>query len=64
MLGQQSTVAFTYPPLVLIGGLTQAAEPISIDTRRDANCGCCKTLISHLQDHGFSATDPGHPPDH
>jgi hypothetical protein len=48
-------------PLILIAGLfaglAQAAEPISIDVHRDANCGCCKAWISHLQDNGFSIND-------
>lgn len=48
-------------PLILIAGLfaglAQAAEPISIDVHRDADCGCCKAWISHLQDNGFSVND-------
>jgi len=48
-------------PLILIAslfaGLAQAAEPISIDVHRDANCGCCKAWISHLQDNGFRVND-------
>ena len=34
-----------------------AAELIPIDVHRDANCGCCKAWISHLQDNGFKVTD-------
>jgi len=48
-------------PLILLAGLfaglAQAAEPISIDVHRDANCGCCKAWISHLQDNGFKVND-------
>lgn len=48
-------------PLILVAGLfaglAQAAEPISIDVHRDANCGCCKAWISHLQDNGFRVND-------
>ena len=48
-------------PLILIAslfaGFVQAAEPISIDVHRDANCGCCKAWISHLQDNGFTVND-------
>jgi hypothetical protein len=48
-------------PLILIAslfaGFVQAAEPISIDVHRDANCGCCKAWISHLQDNGFKVND-------
>ncbi|MDX9663611.1 DUF411 domain-containing protein [Pseudomonas sp. P5_152] len=34
-----------------------AAELIPIDVHRDANCGCCKAWISHLQDNGFKVID-------
>ncbi|WP_339487586.1 DUF411 domain-containing protein [Pseudomonas rhizophila] len=37
--------------------LAQAAEPITIDVHRDANCGCCKKWISHLQENGFKVND-------
>lgn len=35
--------------------LAQAAP--TIDVHRDANCGCCKQWIKHLQDNGFSVND-------
>ncbi|PZW70265.1 MULTISPECIES: DUF411 domain-containing protein [unclassified Pseudomonas] len=41
----------------LYAGLAQAAEPLIIDVHRDANCGCCKGWISHLQANGFSVND-------
>lgn len=48
-------------PLILIAslfaGLAQAAGPIDIDVHRDANCGCCKAWISHLQENGFNVID-------
>jgi len=37
--------------------LAQAAELIPIDVHRDANCGCCKKWISHLQSNGFKVND-------
>ena len=47
--------------LVLAGlffsSLSFAAEPLTIDVHRDANCGCCKAWISHLQDNGFNVVD-------
>jgi hypothetical protein len=43
--------------LALFAGLAQAAEPLTIDVHRDANCGCCKAWISHLQDNGFTVND-------
>ena len=42
---------------LLIGSLAQAGELIPIDVHRDANCGCCKKWIEHLQDNGFAVTD-------
>ncbi len=35
----------------------QAAESMTIDVHRDANCGCCKKWISHLQANGFKVID-------
>ena len=42
---------------LLFAASAQAAEPITMDVHRDANCGCCKAWISHLQDNGFKVTD-------
>jgi hypothetical protein len=42
---------------LLMGGAVQAAEPLSIDVYRDANCGCCKDWIKHLQANGFEVKD-------
>ena len=42
---------------LLFAGLAQAAEPITIDVHRDANCGCCKDWIDHLEDNGFAVND-------
>lgn len=41
----------------LFSSLSIAAEPLNIDVHRDANCGCCKAWISHLEDNGFTVTD-------
>lgn len=43
--------------LCLLTGLAHASEPLAIDVHRDANCGCCKAWISHLQDNGFTVND-------
>lgn len=43
-------------PLLFMGAL-HAAEPVAIDVYRDANCGCCKAWISHLQNNGFKVAD-------
>ncbi|MDT3229670.1 DUF411 domain-containing protein [Pseudomonas sp. rhizo25] len=42
---------------VLLSTLAQAADLIPIDVHRDANCGCCKKWISHLESNGFKVTD-------
>ncbi|SEM45267.1 Uncharacterized conserved protein [Pseudomonas sp. ok272] len=42
---------------LFISSLAQAAELIPIDVHRDANCGCCKAWISHLEDNGFKVND-------
>ena len=42
--------------LLLAPGI-QAAEPLTIDVHRDANCGCCKNWIKHLEANGFHVID-------
>jgi len=42
---------------LLFGAAAQAAEPLTIDVHRDANCGCCKQWVAHLQDNGFTVID-------
>ena len=42
---------------LLLGGVAQAAEPLMIDVHRDANCGCCKSWIKHLEANGFVVND-------
>ena len=38
-------------------GVAQAAEPLTIDVHRDANCGCCKEWVKHLESNGFKVVD-------
>ena len=50
------------PRLLLLAGLfmasaAHAADSLSIDVHRDANCGCCKAWISHLEANGFTVID-------
>jgi hypothetical protein len=42
---------------LLLGGTAQAADALTIDVHRDANCGCCKDWIKHLQANGFTVRD-------
>lgn len=42
---------------LLMSTLAQAAELIPIDVYRDANCGCCKKWIAHLESNGFKVND-------
>ncbi|WP_079201825.1 DUF411 domain-containing protein [Pseudomonas sp. CC6-YY-74] len=39
------------------GSAAQAADPLSIDVHRDANCGCCKKWVAHLEANGFKVID-------
>ena len=38
---------------LLLSSLANAAEQLTMDVHRDANCGCCKAWISHLQANGI-----------
>ncbi|WP_414158129.1 DUF411 domain-containing protein [Pseudomonas sp. BNK-45] len=42
---------------LFLTSLAQAAGSIDIDVHRDANCGCCKKWIEHLQANGFNVRD-------
>jgi hypothetical protein len=42
---------------LLLGGAAQAADDLTIDVHRDANCGCCKAWIKHLEANGFTVRD-------
>lgn len=42
---------------LLMSGAAHAADPLTIDVHRDANCGCCKEWIKHLQANGFKVND-------
>lgn len=42
---------------LLFSAVGQAAEPVVIDVHRDANCGCCKDWIKHLESNGFTVRD-------
>ena len=41
----------------LFASFAQAAAPIAIEVHRDANCGCCKAWIEHLEANGFEVDD-------
>lgn len=42
---------------LFVTSLAQAAAPIPIEVHRDANCGCCKEWIKHLEANGFKVED-------
>ena len=42
---------------LLLGGFAHAAENLTIDVHRDANCGCCKDWIKHMESNGFEVHD-------
>jgi len=53
----KTTLRLTLLSALFITTLAQAAELIPIDVHRDANCGCCKQWISHLETNGFKVND-------
>ncbi|RON10038.1 metal-binding protein [Pseudomonas brassicacearum] len=53
----KTTLRLTALSALLITSLAQAAELIPIDVHRDANCGCCKKWIAHLEANGFKVND-------
>ncbi|MHC8371888.1 DUF411 domain-containing protein [Pseudomonas sp. MDT1-85] len=42
---------------LFLSSLAQAADLIPIEVHRDANCGCCKKWVSHLEANGFKVED-------
>ena len=53
----KTTLRLTLLSALFMTSLAQAAELIPIDVHRDANCGCCKKWISHLEANGFKVND-------
>lgn len=53
----KTTFRLTLLSALFMSTLVQAAELIPIDVHRDANCGCCKKWITHLQSNGFKVND-------
>ncbi|WP_421524067.1 DUF411 domain-containing protein [Pseudomonas yamanorum] len=53
----KTTLRLAVLAALLISPLAQAAELIPIDVHRDANCGCCKKWIAHLESNGFKVND-------
>ena len=42
---------------LFISSAGHAAESMTIDVHRDANCGCCKKWMQHLEANGFTVVD-------
>ncbi|MFI8479184.1 DUF411 domain-containing protein [Pseudomonas sp. NPDC078700] len=42
---------------MLMSSIAQASDALTIDVHRDANCGCCKKWIAHLEANGFTVVD-------
>ncbi|WP_410524857.1 DUF411 domain-containing protein [Pseudomonas sp. DTU_2021_1001937_2_SI_NGA_ILE_001] len=42
---------------VVASSATLAQAAPTLDVHRDANCGCCKQWIKHLQDNGFTVNE-------
>jgi hypothetical protein len=56
-LPMKTTLRLAALSALFITSLAQAAELIPIDVHRDANCGCCKKWIAHLEANGFKVND-------
>ncbi|MGY4663999.1 hypothetical protein ACVWZ9_004793 [Pseudomonas chlororaphis] len=56
-LPMNNTLRLAALSVLLVGSLAQAADLIPIDVHRDANCGCCKKWIEHLQANSFKVND-------
>lgn len=52
-----SRLRFVALTAMLLGGMAQAADNLTIDVHRDANCGCCKDWIKHMETNGFTVND-------
>lgn len=52
-----SRLRFVALTALLLGGMAQAADNLTIDVHRDANCGCCKDWIKHMETNGFTVND-------
>lgn len=53
----KTTLRLAVLSALLMSPVAQAAELIPIDVHRDANCGCCKKWIAHLESNGFKVND-------
>lgn len=53
----KNTVRLAVLAGLFMANMAQAAELIPIDVHRDANCGCCKKWIAHLESNGFKVND-------
>ncbi|MEH6482530.1 MULTISPECIES: DUF411 domain-containing protein [Pseudomonas] len=42
---------------MLVSSIAHASDALTINVHRDANCGCCKKWISHLESNGFTVID-------
>lgn len=52
-----SRLRFVALTAMLLGGMAQATDNLTIDVHRDANCGCCKDWIKHMETNGFTVND-------
>ncbi len=43
--------------LMLAPSVSVAAQSLTIDVHRDANCGCCKSWVAYMAEQGFEVVD-------
>ncbi|MCH5633805.1 DUF411 domain-containing protein [Pseudomonas syringae pv. syringae] len=52
-----SSLRLTLVAAFLLAGAANAADTLTLDVHRDANCSCCKEWIKHLEANGFKIND-------
>ena len=53
----KSTLRLAVLSALFMSSMAHAAEQLTIDVHRDAQCGCCTQWISHLEENGFKVLD-------
>src|SRR3990167_1576416 len=57
MTAKRNGARVTVLAVLFMTSAVHSADALTIDVHRDANCGCCKKWISHLEANGFNVID-------
>ncbi|MDH4603755.1 MULTISPECIES: DUF411 domain-containing protein [Pseudomonas] len=52
-----ANLRLTLVAALFFAGAANAADTLTLDVHRDANCSCCKAWIKHLEANGFKIHD-------